>query len=205
MNKRKILNGKYIKSKRLFALLVSLIVVFTAFVGTTIALLITKTEPVTNTFNPTEVKGVVEESFNGKTKENVGIKNTGDTKTYVRAAIIVSWKADKDNDGTYETVSAELPVENTDYKLVFPANFADYWIKGSDEFYYYKSPIATKDSTQQLISECVQLVEKNGYKLSVEIIAQGIQSTPTDAVKEAWGVTLDADGNITATAKQEEQ
>ena len=35
-----------------------------------------------------------------------------------------------------------------------------------------------------------------GYSLSVEIIADAIQSVPKEAVESSWPVKVDADGNI---------
>ena len=51
-----------------------------------------------------------------------------------------------------------------------------------------------------LIKECKKVdgvTPPDGYDLSVEIIASGIQSTPDGAVKEAWGMTVDANGQLT--------
>ena len=51
--------------------------------------------------------------------------------------------------------------------------------------------------TGTLISKCEAVAGKapEGYSLSVEIIADAIQSVPDKAVREAWNVTV-ADGKI---------
>ena len=50
--------------------------------------------------------------------------------------------------------------------------------------------------TNELIKECKAVAGKapEGYSLSVEIIADAIQSVPTHVVVDSWKVKLDTDG-----------
>ena len=61
-----------------------------------VAFLIDKTNPVKNTFVPSKVTCEVKETFDGTTKTNVQIKNTGDIPAYIRVAL-VTYFADGDN------------------------------------------------------------------------------------------------------------
>ena len=70
----------------------ALALVLTLSVGGTIAYLITNTSAITNTFTPSYVDCLVDESFNGNVKTNVSVKNNGDTEAYIRATVIVTWQ-----------------------------------------------------------------------------------------------------------------
>lgn len=165
-------------------LLSSLALLIVLLVGTTTAFLITSDGPITNIFNSSRVTCQVnEESFDGTTKTNVTISNTGDTEAYIRAAIIVTWK-NAENGNVYGSV----PVAGPDYTIAL--NPTD-WIKGKDGFYYYKKPVApngqTGSATTALITECKYLGNApSGYGLNVEILGSAIQSVPVSAVNEKW-------------------
>ena len=134
----------------------------------------------------------------GDIKENVQIKNTGDTDAYIRVAVVVNWM---DKAGT--KVWATKPVENTEYSITY-ANTTN-WVKGSDDYWYYTKSVPPTDGsnlTDILIKNATQ--NKEGpkgtdgtqYYLSIEIVASAIQSTPETVVAEQWGVTVN-DGVIT--------
>ena len=178
--------------KKVSLLLVSLVLIAAIAVGSTVAFIATSTEPITNIFNPANVTIDIDESFVDGVKTDVQVKNTGSTDAFIRAKIVVTWK---DADGN---VSATKPVKNTDYTMTL--NTTD-WFLGSDGFYYCKTsvaPDAPNNLTPVLIEKCEKTgTPPDGYDLSVEIIASGIQSTPDGAVKEAWGMTVDANGQLT--------
>lgn len=178
-------NGKHAAPrgmKRSLVLVVSLLALLLVVAGGTLAWL-TAQDSVSNTFTPAHVTCNVEESFNGTAKSDVKIKNTSDIPVYIRASIIVTWKDSSGN------VYGQLPVKGTDYTMDIAA---DGWVP-KDGYYYCTSPVAVGDTTGTLINKCVvsATAEKpNGYDLSVEIIAEAIQSQPDRAVKDAWGVTV---------------
>lgn len=165
-------------------LLTSLALLIVLLVGTTTAFLIASDGPITNSFNSSKVTCQVnEKSFNGTTKTNVTISNTGDTEAYIRAAIVVTWK-DAENGNVYGSV----PVKITDYNITL--NLTD-WIDGKDGFYYYKYPVAPNDQasseTSALITDCTYVGNAPaGYGLNVEILGSAIQSVPVSVVNEKW-------------------
>lgn len=180
---------------RLFALLAAVVLVSALAVGGTLAFILTQTEEKVNVFAPAKVACAVTETFDGTTKRNVAVQNTGDTAAYIRAAVIVTWM--KDGNAADQNVTARLPQEGTDYELAYAA---DGWLEGEDGYWYYRDPVAPQDSTGKLIERCVQLATANapdGYHLSVEIAASAIQSVPETVVADEWHVVL-TDGKIAA-------
>lgn len=204
MMKNEQYDGKYLQSehkqlrrpKRLATLLVSLLLVLGVAVGGTVAFLSTRTDSKVNTFTPSEVTCAVTETFENNVKSNVAVKNTGDTTAFIRAAINVTWMSNQD--AANQTVSAKVPVKDTDYSITFAKNTN--WIQGADGYYYYQLPVDPQVSTEVLIEEC-KLQENasvpDGYHLSVEIVASAIQSAPDSVVQSMWHVTVE-DGKITS-------
>ncbi len=170
------------KNKQLIALLSVLTVILGLAGGITLAYIFTQTQPIENTFRPTEVTVEIEEEFDGSVKSDVKITNTGTAPSYIRAAVVVTWVT---SDGS---TLAETPVEGEDYDITYAENTG--WLKGDDGYWYYTTPVNPNESTGILIDECTQLAEKADCQLAVEILASAIQSDPSDAVTEAWGVTV---------------
>lgn len=167
-------------NKKTILLLVSLVIVLIAMVGTTIAYLVTNTAPITNTFTPSKVTTTITEEFDKEVKNNVQVKNTGDVEAYIRAAVVVTWQNDAGE--VYPTA----PAEDTDYTVSYPGNG---WVKHTDGYYYYTSTVAPNASTGVLLTDCKPVEGKapDGYHLVVEILAQSIQAKPDNAVTDAWG------------------
>lgn len=190
---------KNISKKRLTILLVSLLSVVAISVGVTLAYVLTRTDEVENEFKPSKVACAVVENGappvtgavteTGDTKDKVQIKNTGDTDAYIRVAVVATWK---NADGT---VWAQAPVAGTDYTAWTPGTG---WVLGADGYYYYTNSVAPNALTGILINQIVPLkaAPEAGYRLSIEIVASAIQAKPSDVVKDQWGVTVDANGNI---------
>ena len=178
---------------RQFVLLVSILALLVGIVGSSLAYLITQTGSVENTFQPSRVTCCIDENFDGSSKSNVKVTNTGDTDAYIRAYIVVTWT---DDDGN---IVAQKPVAGEDYSLVIPTNTG--WSKGSDGFYYYASSVAPNGQTGTLIESCSPKGENaQKYKLTVDIIADAVQSKGDSAdgkpVEIAWEVTVKDDGTI---------
>ena len=186
--------GKHARRQQRFnksIILVVLVSIFAAVAGSTLAFLVTRTDSVKNTFNYSNVAcEVVEEKFiNGISvdKSNVRVLNTGDTESYIRAAIIVTWKDSAGN------VYAMEPQKDKDYTITI--NNSD-WIE-KDGFYYYTKPVSPQEETGILIENCsINGSGLEGYGLSVEILASAIQSKPTKAVENSWSVKVNPDGTI---------
>lgn len=173
--------GKYSnKKKRRLApwAALALALVLTLSVGGTIAYLITDTGPVTNTFTPGNVACEVIEKFNGTTKSDVKIENTGNTDAYIRAAIVINWQDDNGN------VVAEPVLEN-DYTMTLGTG----WIPQNGYYYCTAADAQNQTKTSQLIVSCAPKGTPK-YHLSVSVLAQAIQAEPNTAVKDAWGDNL---------------
>lgn len=203
MMKNEQYDGKYLQSehkqlrrpKRLATLLVSLLLVLGVALGGTVAFLSTRTDSKVNTFTPSEVTCAVMETFENNVKSQVAVKNTGDTTAFIRAAINVTWMSNQD--AANQTVSAKVPVKDTDYSITFAKNTN--WIQGADGYYYYQLPVDPQVSTGVLIEECKlqnNASVPDGYHLSVEIVASAIQSAPDSVVQSMWHVTVE-NGKIT--------
>ena len=168
--------------KRSFVLLTALTVLMLGVVGATVSYLITSTDPVTNTFEYAKVSCQVNETFTGGVKSDVKIQNTGNIDAYIRAAVIVTWKNASGN------VYGQ-PVPTNAYTISY--NNTD-WIQHDDGYWYCKDEVAANGSTPVLITKCEKTVKAappEGYDLSVEILADAVQSQPVDAVQDAWGYT----------------
>lgn len=164
-------------TNRAAVLLLSMILLIGIAVGTTVAFLVARTEPIKSTFEYAKVSCEVTGS-----KENVQIKNTGNTAAYIRATYVVTWR---DADGK---VAVSVP---GGYSYTLTENLSNNWKKGTDGYFYYTSPVAPGNSTLDSLPTCnVTYPDNPEYTLSVEILAEAIQSEPAEAVQQAWGATL---------------
>lgn len=178
------------RAKKPLAALVALVLILGAVVGGTLAYLAARTDAIVNTFNPAKVDIRIDENFDGTTKENVKITNTGDTDVYIRATYVVTWKDAGGN------VYPEQPQPGVDYTIGLNPNRDWFYYNG---YYYYTNPVAPGASTGVLISSCAPVAGRapEGYTLSVDVLASAIQSVPAEAVGQAWRVSI-APGSVTA-------
>ena len=171
-----------VRTNKAAVLIIAVLMLIGAVVGSTVAFLVTETTPVTNTFEYAKVSCAVSETFSGATKENVQIQNTGTTDAYIRATYVVNWL---NKDGT---IAASVP---TGYRYSLTENPDNVWVKGNDGYFYYRTPVAPGNSTGESLLSCTPYYPEGvdpQYILSVEILATAVQSTPASAVQEAWGV-----------------
>ena len=177
------------KTKKSLILLASLAAILLVGVAGTLALLITQSGPVKNTFVPGNVAVAVQETFTqgGTEKTDVKIQNTGNVDAYIRVAIIPTWE---DDEGNPVGVSASLDDLNITW------GSSDKWKKADDGFWYYTSPVPAGDSTENLIASATVKTDSAGYnagyKMNLQILAQGIQADGVDSndetpVEQAWG------------------
>ena len=176
-----------IRMNKLAILFIAVVMLIGAVVGSTVAFLVTQTDPVENKFTYASVSCAVSETFKGATKEKVQIQNTGTTDAYIRATYVVSWL---NKDGSIAPVPQGTTPDG--YILSISENPNNAWTKGTDGYFYYLTPVAPGGLTDGSLVNCTvtypQGVEPE-YILSVEILATAVQSTPAKAVREAWGVT----------------
>ena len=175
-----------IRMNRTAVLLIAIILLISTAVGSTVAFLATKTEPVENSFEYANVSCEVmqDRDTDGSI---VQVKNTGTISAYIRAAVVANWI---DEDGN---IAASVP-EGYSYDLTCSSGS---WAQGKDGFFYYLLPVAPGALTEGSLLTCtVACPEDPEYTLSVEVLAEAIQSTPASAVNEAWSAAVDGDGKL---------
>lgn len=124
-------------------------------------------------------------------KGDVKAKNTGNAPAYIRAAVDIYWQ-----DATSGARMWEEPQADKDYVIAWSvadasgANSASSWVKASDGFYYWTSPVAPNMETDVLIASVTELKATEGRNLVVDVSTQAVQSVPDDAVREAWNCTV---------------
>ncbi len=169
-------------NKRAVALLVCLAVLLTVVAGATLAILITGTEQLKNIFTPAKVMVEVQEgTLTGQTLSDVTVKNTGNTSAFIRVALVVTWKDDAGN----------IWIEQPQHTLTGGTNW-----KQIGNFLYYTDSVSAGNATDALPTIQVTSAAPDGYSLSIEVLASGIQSTPETVVKNEWNVQVTA-GKIT--------
>ena len=171
------------RSKKTGMLFLSLLLVIGMVVGGTVAWLSTKSAPITNTFLPSHVSCSVTEEFNGTTKSNVNVTNTGDIDAFIRVKLV-----------TYRVNDEEQHIGGT-------AEIPDFkpgagWVKNGD-YYYYTKPVAPDEQPADALISSITLTDPyddaDGGKPVIEVMAEAIQANGvaddgTKAVVEAWGV-----------------
>lgn len=157
-------------------LLLSASITFVAFAA------ITRFSSIDNEFVVGAISPVIHEDFDTNTKEDVYVQNEGDSPIYVRVAIVYNFV---DQNGV---TLFEAPVSGSDYTTTL-SNSSN-WIASSDGYFYYKTILEPNMSTDVLIDRVQDLTSGNGKILNVNIIAQGIQAYPDDAVRESWNVNI---------------
>ena len=176
------------RSKKTGTLFLSLLLVATMMVGGTLAYLFTNTEPVENIFTPSYVSCSVTESFDGTTKRNVNVTNTGNIDAYIRVKL-VTYRVNKDN----QHIGGEAPLPS----FTLGAN----WVKYGD-YYYYTKPVAPNQKPETNLTDSMMLTssyaDADGGKQAIDVMAEAIQSVPEAAVRDAWGAgfSIDTDGSL---------
>lgn len=162
---------------RTAVLLIAVLLLITTAVGSTAAFLVTKTKPVVEDFAYAQVSCQV--------TDTMGVKNTGTAQAYIRASYAVNWR---DGEGK---IAAAVP---EGYSCALAEN--PQWEKGEDGYFYYPYPVAPGDEAPSLLTCSVSCPEDPEYTLSVEVVAEAIQSNPAEAAEDAWGVRV-SDGVLT--------
>ena len=158
--------------RRPLLLLVSLVLLLALAVGGTVAWLNTSTGPVENTMIPGNVPITIKETFNGTTKRDVSVTNTGNIDAYIRVAIVANAVDENGN-----IIAGTAPTFTVDEKK---------WQTLDDGYYYYKGAVAPKGTTAALFTGDVTV---NG---ELNILAESIQVLGgyggKTASEYAWGV-----------------
>lgn len=161
------------------ALIIALALILVLAVGGTVAYIFTQTDPVINTFTPTEAKITVDEETSNNQKTSITVvNNSTGVPVYIRVALVANMIDGAGN----VTGAADVP-EFTP---------GDDWLEGSDGYYYYTKAVPVDGSTGNLLKAPMELSEN----MQVVVLADTIQAEPTTAVTQAWGVTVDSNGSI---------
>ena len=180
--------GRSLRTGRLTTMVIATVLLLALAIGGTLAWLSTKDGPITNTFTPSKVTCEVTENFNGVTKSNVNVTNTGDTDAYIRVKLV-----------TYRTNDQRQHIGGTASLPTF--TLGENWVL-HDGYYYYMLPVAPGDSPKTSLTESMTLTDSytdaDGGKQAIDVMAEAIQSVPEDAVQAAWGedFSIDADGSL---------
>lgn len=162
---------------RLAAVALATVLLLALTVGGTVAWLTSRTNDIINTFTPSKVTCKVEESFDGKVKTSVNVKNTGNTTAFIRVKL-VSYRTN--DEGKHIGGTAALP----------RFDFGDNWVQYGG-YYYYTLPVAAGETPSTNLADSITLTETyddaDGGHQSMDVMAEAIQSQPEAAVREAWG------------------
>lgn len=180
------------RGKKIALLVLAFLLIASAAVSGTLAYLVANDDPVINKFMPSEVTCGVTEDFDGTTKSNVNVTNTGDTEAYIRVKL-VTYRVNEA--GQHIGGTAKIPT------FTLGAN----WVKHTDGYYYYTLPVAPGDEPAADLIDSITLTgsydDADGGKQVIEVMAEAIQakgadSSGTPAVKLAWNVSVGADSKL---------
>lgn len=119
------------RGKKIALLVLAFLLIASAAVSGTLAYLVADTVDVKNEFTPSNVACKVTETFDGNTKKNVYVTNTGDTEAYIRVKLVTYRVNDEGQHiGGTATIPDFTPGEN--------------W-KEFGGYYYYTLPVAPDD------------------------------------------------------------
>ena len=168
-----------------FALLLASLLVLSVWgIKGTAAFLVAKSETVNHHFQAAEVDCEAAESLGQGEERGIVVKNTGTAPAYVRVKL-VSYRLN--DQGEPIGGLAEIPG--------FP--LGDGWTAGENGFYYYQYPLGSRENkgylkeTSSLVGEGGKIAlgvypDEEGGRQVIEVFAEAIQSSPMDAVRDAW-------------------
>ena len=155
------------------ALIIALALILVLAVGGAVAYIFTQTDPVINTFTPTEAKITVDEETSNNQKTSITVvNNSTGVPVYIRVALVANMIDGAGN----VTGAADVPT----------FTLGENWFEGSDGYYYYTEPVPVGGSTGNLLQSSMTLDEN----MQVVVLADAIQAMPKQAVIDAWGQTI---------------
>lgn len=163
---------------RLLSLVLSLLLCLSTAIGGTLMVLASAEPSAPQGNNSASISCRVMGDWLGNAQEaqHIAIQNTGLTETFIRAAVIVKWKA---TDGT---VAEQTPLYGQDYTLVLGSGWI--WAGG---YYYYDGSIAPDELTDDLVVRWTAVGELDGYTLCIDVQASAVQAIPA-AAADSWGM-----------------
>lgn len=177
---------------RLTAIVLATVALLALAIGGTIAWLNDRTDPVENTFDYARVTCEVTESFDAATgvKSNVNVVNTSNTYAFLRVKLVA-----------YRTNAAGQHIGGTATIPTFTPG--DGWVKNGD-YYYYTKPVSPDEQNNKPATDLISSITLGSYDdtdggyTALDVMAEAIQSTSVQAVKDAWGdgFGIDTNGNL---------
>lgn len=152
----------------------SIVLVLLVGVGATLAYFSLTTDPVINTFQAGSAGVVINEKVSGNVKSEITVTNTGKTPVFVRVRL-VSYLVDTEGN----VLAQSSPSVNF--------TKSDNWVIIGD-YYYYNAPLGAGATTADLLNTDIEMTTGQ----VIEVMADVIQSTPAQAVVDAWGVDASA-------------
>jgi hypothetical protein len=174
-----------------------------ALVGLVYAALRDTTSAVINNLEPVVVTCDVNETFDGQTKSDVSITNTGEIPAFIRAKVVINW-TDADGYETWFTGSSDYGYSVT---LASPLNWTNE--NGSsvinDGYWYYNGIVQPGDKTDDLIASITENLSAAAaadpqYHLKVTVLAEALQAAPVAAAEQSWGMTYNGSSWTAYTA-----
>lgn len=166
-------NGKFANAPspkhKSVIIVLSIILLVCIGVGATLAYFANSTGPVINTFQSGTVDAEISETVNGNVKSAIKVVNTGDVPVYVRVRLVSYFEDGSGNVLPQDSVSVSF-------------TSGDNW-EYNNGYYYYKLPVGAGDSTGNLLDSQLAMAENQ----VIEVLADTVQATPIDAIKEVWG------------------
>lgn len=188
-------------NKKRAAILSGLLIICLLSIGATLAVLMDKTEPVMNIFNPVAVNIDIEEEFDGTEKTGVAVANKDKdaTDVYVRVKLVHSWYRNV-NGVEQQAGKADWTVTGANNAEINSGDGYEWFYCAEDGYYYYRNIVEAKTSTIPLIETITLLQAADGTYQGLEIIAEAIQANGkadnVPVVTQAWGVTVNTDKTI---------
>lgn len=171
--------GKYAKTpspkRKALTLVIAIALLVVVGASATLAYFHLASGPVINTFQAGSAGAEVYEVVDGNTKKEITVTNTGKSPVYVRIRLVSYYQ---DNQGN--VLAQDSP------GVAFTKGAK--WVK-IGEYYYYNAPLAAGATTEDLLGDDTITMTAGQV---IEVLADTVQATPAQAVKDAWNVDASA-------------
>lgn len=185
------------KKRVLLALVVALAVAVSATTGVLAYMFRHQGSQIDGTFEAQELDCEVIEEYDPASgiKSSIKVQNGGNGDCYIRLNLVSYWQDGDGNVVMGGVVGKPSKLPTFDYDI-------GHWLKDPDsDIYYYKTPVAAGEMTEDLLTRSMTLVTdtwdngKTVYQV-VEVFAEMIQASPADAVTECWGMNVNSNGTL---------
>lgn len=185
-------------NKKGLTALLAVALILCCTVGGTLAWLADQTDPVVNTFTPTQSDIEIEERFDGTEKSDIKVTvpdNGKNIPVYIRVTLVATWE-----DSGHNPVAKKA-------EITLPKRLGDGWVKGSDDYYYYTKAVSPGESTTFLFgAQEITVPTEEGLHMNLQVLADAVQADgevkidgkTVPAVETVWPVKV-VDGKLTVS------